>query len=219
MTCRQPAGVLEDPDDLRGIDQNLGRSLTWVVREGAENADVIPRSQALQQVTVIDVDGQLDHVPLLARRDHGVRRHQHVLAQWCGEDLTGHRPACGWLQVPRELGGRQPDPHEREVATGQRSPRREVACRLEDGDESLSSLEGSRASEYRSEDEQEPHDRAKADPALGLEPARELARRSNTSSIRAIQGFHLLAPVWSDTPNMSRMAVNGKSADMDIRDI
>lgn len=187
MTRRQPAGVLEDPDDLRGIDQNLGRSLTGVVREGAENADVIPGSQALQHVTVIDVDGQLDHVRLLARRDHGVRGHQHVLAQWCGEDLTGHRPACVWLEVPRELGGRQPDPHGREVATGQGNPRWEVACRLEDGDESLSSLEGSRASQHRSEDQQETCDRAKVDPALGLEPVREPAGRGNTSSIRAIQ--------------------------------
>jgi len=187
MTRRQAAGVLEDPDDLRGIDQDLGRSLTGVVREGAENSDVIPGSQALQHVAVIDVDGQLDHVRLLARRDHGVRGHQHVLAEWCGEDLTGHRPACVWPEVPRELGGRQPDPHEREVATGQRNPRREVACRLEDGDESLSSLEGGRASEYRSEDQQETQDGAKVDPALGLQPVRELARRGSISSIQAIQ--------------------------------
>ncbi|HEX8860412.1 MAG TPA: hypothetical protein VGC06_15240 [Actinomycetes bacterium] len=136
---------------------------------------------------MIDADGQLDHVPLLSRRDHGVRGHQHVLAQWCGEDLTARRPACVWLEVPRELGGGQPDPHEREVVTGQGDPRREVACRLEDGDESLSSLESGRAGEDRSEDQQETHDRAKVDPALGLEPVRKLARRGNTGSIRAIQ--------------------------------
>ncbi len=170
MAGGEASGLLEDPHDLGGIDQHLSRSLADPVRVGAQDLHMVTRTQSLQHVAGIDVDGKLDHAGLLARGNQAIRRNQHVLSQRCGEHLAGDGRAIVRPEIASKLGRRQSDLDEREIVVRERHARGEVTGRRVDRDEVLGPLEHDRAREHGAEDEHESEHRAQVDPARGLEP-------------------------------------------------
>jgi hypothetical protein len=118
---------------------------------------------------VIEVDGQLDHVPLLGRRDEAIRRNQHVLVQRRREELAGDGIAAAGAEVAPELGCGQADLDQGEIAVRQRHSRGKITGSRVDGDKVLRPLEHERGREDSAKNEDQSEHGAQVDPARGLE--------------------------------------------------
>jgi hypothetical protein len=147
VAAGEPAGVLEDGEDLGGGQEDLGAAAAGAFGPGGEHLDLVAGSQALWQVAGVGADGQLDQAGVLAGGEQELGGDEGLAAEGCGEDPAGDRLPWGGPEVVAQGGGGQAGPYDHEVAAVQGRSGGQVVGGGVDGDQPLGAVQEGRAGE------------------------------------------------------------------------